>query len=152
MFPFTRWICRFYFYRFIDHTLTICCSLSFSSAITSRLHILLQAIISTFPSSGKISLFLNLRYKKDSILNVFFFLYYTFDQCYCKDDGSFFFTSIIKVMHVYCVDNLKNRKKKREDCHHYFCILHGVLGEPWIPQLYGRWLIIIKWTKDRITR
>lgn len=75
-FSFTRWICHFCFYQFTDHTLIICCSRSFSSAITSRRHTSLPATISTFPSSGKISLFWNVRYGKDCILNFSFFSFY----------------------------------------------------------------------------
>lgn len=112
IFPFTRRICRLYFYQFIDHILTIYCSLSFSSAITSKHHISLQAIISTFPSSGKISLFVNLKCEKDYVLNFVFFIV-PFATRYCKHDISFF-TFIIKVMHVYCGKFGKYKKVLRQ--------------------------------------
>lgn len=130
-FSFTRWICHFCFCQFTDHTSIICCSRSFSSAITSKRRTLLQATILTFPSLGKISLFWNLRHEKDCILNSLFFLI-CFETYYCKDDVSFF-TFIIK---IYC--GKFDKYKKALNSHRYSRVLCEILGEQWIPQLHGR--------------
>lgn len=126
-FPFTRWICHLYFYRFIDPTLTICCSPSFSSVITSKHHTLLRAITSTFPSSGKMSLFCNLRYEKDYILN-----FYTFWQ-----DIEIFFIFIIKVMHGHC-ENFEMYKKALRLSPLFLCFI----WDTWwtLPKLYGQYV------------
>lgn len=107
IFPFARWICRLYFCQFIDHTLTISCSLSFSSAITSKRRTLLQAIISTSPSSGKITLFWKLRYE-DCVLN-FYFSIITSDTFYCNEDIRIF--SFVLKECMFIVENLESTKK-----------------------------------------
>lgn len=110
IFPFARWICRLYFCQFIDHTLTISCSLSFSSAITSKRRTLLQAITSTSPSSGKITLFWKLRYE-DYVLNFYFFII-TLDTFYCNEDTRNF--SFVLKECIFIVENLESTKKTQQ--------------------------------------